>query len=106
MGVSMVRSEFRGQGIYSALCKRTIEFARREGFQIITSKHMLTNNPILIAKLKLGFKVYGIEVDAVHGTLLKLVYNLNEQMAEALRYRTGEIFLFDGGQIQNNFGSP
>lgn len=106
MGISMVSSEFRNQGIYSALCKRTIEIAKREGFQIVTSKHMLTNNPILIAKLKLGFNVYGMETDAVHGTLLKLVYNLNEQMSEALRYRAGDIFSLDQNKLQNSFGPP
>ena len=106
MGVSIVRPEFRGQGIYSALCKRTLEIAKREGFQSVTSKHMLTNNPILIAKLKLGFKICGTETHAVTGNLLKMVYNLNEQMAEALRYRAGEIFLFDEEQVHGNFCMP
>ncbi len=101
----MVQTEYQRKGIYSALCKETIEIAKREGFQTISSKHMLTNNSILIAKLKLGFKVSGMEMDAVHGTLLKLVYNLNPQMTEALRYRAGEIFFFNEKKIQENFGS-
>jgi GNAT superfamily N-acetyltransferase len=106
MGVSMVRPEFRGQGIYTSLCKRTLEIAKREGFQSVISNHMLTNNAILIAKLKLGFKICGLETHAVHGTLLKMVYHLNEQMAEALKYRAGEIFLFNEEQIHENFGTP
>jgi len=105
MGVSAVLPEFRRRGIYGALCKKTLEIAKREGFQSVASKHLLTNNAILIAKLRLGFNICGMETDAVHGTLLKMVYNVNPEMAEALRYRAGEVFLFDQKRIHASFGN-
>ena len=106
MGISMVSPEFRGQGLYTMLCERVLEVAKQEGFQSVISKHMITNNAILIAKLKLGFKICGLDVHAVNGTTLNMVYNLNPQMAEALRYRAGEIFVFDEEQVYENFGTP
>lgn len=106
MMVSMVRPEYRGSGIYTAICKRVLEHAKAEGFQSVSSKHMITNNPILIAKLKLGFKICGLEVNAVNGTTLNMTYNLNEQMADALRFRAGEIFLLDEEQLHESFGAP
>lgn len=106
MAMSTVRPDYRGRGIYTALAKRVLEETREAGFQAVTSKHMMTNNPILIAKLKLGFKIYALETHATHGTLLNMVFHHNELMAKSLRFRTGEIFLFGEDEIYENYGLP
>lgn len=106
MAMSTVRPEFRGKGIYTALARRVLEETREAGFQAVLSKHHLTNNPILIAKLKLGFTIYAIESHAVHGNLLNMVYHHNEQMKKSQRFRAGELFLFSEDDIYSNYGLP
>ena len=90
MGISAIRNDFRGRGLYSALAKRVLEMTREAGFQAVSSYHLMTNNPILIAKLKLGFNIFGFETHAVHGTLLKMVFHHNVLMQKSLRFRAGE----------------
>ena len=46
---------------------------------------------MIIAKLKLGFTIKGIEVDAVHGTLLRLNFHHNGLMKAAARFRAGAV---------------
>ena len=59
------------------------------GWQSISSRHLLTNNPIIIAKLKLRFLINGIEIDPVHGSLLRMTYHHNSLLSEAARFRVG-----------------
>lgn len=106
MAMSALRPEFRGRGIYTALAKKALALTKEAGFQSVTSKHQMTNNPILIAKLKLGFKIVGTEVHAVHGTLLNMVYHHNELMEKSLRFRAGELFLFSEDELYEFYGGP
>ncbi len=106
MAMTTVRPEFRGRGIYTTLARKVLSETKEAGFQAVTSKHQMTNNPILIAKLKLGFKIYGTEVHAVHGTLLNMVYHHNDLMEKSLRFRAGELFLFNEEEIYEYYGGP
>jgi hypothetical protein len=106
MAMSTLRQEFRGRGIYTALTQKVLALTNEAGFQAVTSKHQMTNNPILIAKLKLGFKFYGTEIHAVHGSLLNMVFHHNELMAKSLRFRAGELFLFSEDEIYLSYGGP
>jgi len=91
VGGSLVLPEYRFKGLYSAMMKRMLEITKAEGFSAVHSKHISTNNPILIAKLKLGFMINGFELDEVMGTLIKMVYHHNEIRRKAAFFRAGKM---------------
>ncbi len=86
---SAVYPEHRRKGFYSLLVKETIKEAKRLGYQMVTSNHVMSNNDVIIAKLKLGFQIMGIETFDDYGTTVKLVYHLNETRKKAFDFRTG-----------------
>ena len=106
MNLSFVRPEFRGRGIYSALVSKTLELTKLAGFQSVLSYHLMTNNPVLIAKLKLGFTIYGFESHAVHGTLLKMAYHHNELINRSQKFRAGQLFSMTEEELVENYGAP
>ena len=69
--------QHQGKGIYSALLPRILGVLQREGFQIVYSRHVATNNQVLVPKLKAGFVITGIEVSDVFGVLVHLSYFFN-----------------------------
>jgi hypothetical protein len=85
-----VLEQYRKQGIYTALLGKIIKIVSGCGFQIISSKHHLTNNPVLIPKLKAGFIITGIDLSDKHGTLAKLEYFTNPQRREIMNFRSGQ----------------
>jgi GNAT superfamily N-acetyltransferase len=87
---SAVLEPHRGRGIYSALIPRVVEAARREGFQIVRSRHAATNNRVLVPKLKAGFVITGMELSDVFGTLVHLSYFLNPTRRKVLDVRAGQ----------------
>jgi ribosomal protein S18 acetylase RimI-like enzyme len=91
MGASIVLKEYRKNGYYSMMVQKVFEITKEIGFQSVSSFHVATNNPIIIAKLKLGFTITGIQLDATHGILVKLVYNHNELLNRATKFRAGAI---------------
>lgn len=68
----------RRNGIYSRLVEMTIEHASVHGYVVIASRHTVHNNPVIIAKLKLGFFVSGFEYSEVYGPLVRLTYIVSE----------------------------
>ena len=64
--------QHQGKGIYSALLPRILEALQREGFQIVYSRHVATNNQVLVPKLKAGVVITGLEVSDVFGVLVHL----------------------------------
>ncbi len=91
MGASGVAPELRRRGHYTQLVSYFLRKTKELGFQVVSSNHILTNNSVIIAKLKMGFTIKGLEVDAVHGTLLKLNYHHNSMMKAAARFRAGAV---------------
>lgn len=91
MANSAVSPALRRAGVYSELIKKTLDITREAGFQTVSSHHLLNNNAVIIAKLKMGFVIRGIELDPVHGLLLKLNYHHNELLNKAVRFRTGAV---------------
>jgi hypothetical protein len=73
------------------MVRHVLAEARKQGFQIVTSKHVATNNAVIIAKLKLGFKISGIDLSDEYGTLVKLTYYLNETRQSVAEFRAGQI---------------
>ena len=91
MGASMVLPEFRKNGFYSQLVSRVISITRDLGFQSIWSTHIMTNNPVIIAKLKLGFQINGFESNVNYGNLVKLTYHHSDLRKRVTKFRAGAI---------------
>ncbi len=91
MAASLVLPGFRQKGYYSELVRCVLERTKEHGFQSLSSRHVMTNNPVLIAKMKLGFIVSGFEVTPVHGALIRLTYHHDELRKAAARFRAGAI---------------
>jgi GNAT superfamily N-acetyltransferase len=89
MATSAVLPAYRRRGLYTKLVRAVLERTRAAGFQMIHSKHGMTNNPVLIAKLKLGFTISGLEMSDVHGALVRLRYLFNERRAAIAEMRVG-----------------
>ena len=75
---SGVAAAERRTGIYSQLVEMVISHAGAHGYTSIVSRHAANNNPVIIAKLKLGFFVSGFEYSEVYGPLVRLTYLVGE----------------------------
>lgn len=91
MANSCILPEFRRKGLYSKLLDTVIEISKKTGYQTITSRHVSGNNPVIIAKLKAGFKITGFEMSEIHGHLIHLTYFHNKLRGEAFDVRSGMI---------------
>lgn len=86
---SAIFPEYRRQGIYTELLRMAVEHIKELGFQRIFSKHKMSNNNILIPKLKFGFVITGLFVNDDFGSLIELSYYTNSRRRELLEIRTG-----------------
>jgi ribosomal protein S18 acetylase RimI-like enzyme len=75
---SGVAATQRRVGIYSRLVGMVIEHASANGYASVVSRHAANNNPVIIAKLKLGFFVSGFEYSEVYGPLVRLTFLVGE----------------------------
>lgn len=90
---SAVFSEYRRQKIYSNMMKKVVARLSNLGFQRIYSRHKMSNNQILIPKLKFGFIITGFEINDVFGNLIELSYYTNPMRRELLEVRMGTMKL-------------
>ena len=97
MANSAVLPGHRRKGIYTALLLQVLERARAEGFQTVTSHHHPTNNAVLIAKLKAGFIITGMEITDDYAALVNMTHFFDPRRLHALGVRacaqrpTGEV---------------
>ncbi|MCB0413752.1 MAG: GNAT family N-acetyltransferase [Bdellovibrionales bacterium] len=91
MGASMVLPKLRRQGLYSKLVEKVLEITKELGFQSVWSSHIMTNNPVIIAKLRLGFTITGFESNVNYGNLVKLTYHHSELRKKATKFRAGAV---------------
>jgi len=89
---SAVLPAFRRKHIYERLLHATLEVVTRDGFQRVTSDHHPSNSAVLIAKLKAGFWISGVNVDDRFGTLVNLVWYSHQIRRESFEYRIGYSF--------------
>ena len=82
--------EHRRKGVYTALLPIVLERVKAEGFQVVSSRHNLTNNAVIIPKLKAGFVISGFEVNDMYGTLVQLSYFFNPTRRKMLDVRVGQ----------------
>lgn len=88
---SAVIESYRKQGVYTKMMELITETALQKGFQKISSKHRMTNNAIIIPKLKFGFTISGVELSPTFGTFVNLVYYPNDNINRVLKLRDGTI---------------
>ncbi|MCO4746177.1 MAG: GNAT family N-acetyltransferase [Proteobacteria bacterium] len=93
MASSAVLEGHRRVGLYTAMAEQMRDLAIEAGFHQLHSKHLCTNNAILIAKLQMGFQIVGMELSPDMGSLLKMELPLHALRADTLRARAGQTLL-------------
>lgn len=86
---SAVFESHRKKGLYTCLMKEMLKRASSKGFAKIYSRHIITNNDILISKLKQGFKITSFELSDAFGTMVHLTYFPSKIKNEILDFRSG-----------------
>ena len=74
---------FRGRGIYTAFLRQWIACLRAMGYERLTTSHHPNNRAALIADLKVGFDIVGMELHESHGPWVKMAYHLHEDRRQA-----------------------
>ena len=86
---SAVFPAHRNRHVYSALLQEVIDIVKVEGFQVVYSRHVATNNAVLVPKLKAGFVITAFEVSDVYGVLVHLKWFSNPLRRKAIDFRAG-----------------
>lgn len=63
----------RRMGIYSSFLTQFVQYLFEQGYERIISHHQVNNNPVIIAKLKSGFVINGMDIDERYGLQVQLV---------------------------------
>lgn len=87
---SAILPEYRGKTLYSLLLEEVIEHLRKKGIQRVLSYHSMTNNYIILPKLKKGFLITGLHVNDMVGTLVELTYYMNPIRRKIMDFRVGQ----------------
>ncbi len=86
---SAVFIDYRRKGIYTEMLNLAVNHIKKMGFQHIYSRHKMSNNSVIIPKLKYGFIITGMEVNDMFGNLIQLSLYTNEKRKELLEIRMG-----------------
>ncbi|MBC7743093.1 MAG: GNAT family N-acetyltransferase [Bdellovibrionaceae bacterium] len=86
---SAILEKHRRKNLYTCLMDAMLNRAIEKGFKKIYSRHIITNNNILIAKLKHGFKITGFELSEAFGMMVVLTYFPQKIVNEILDFRSG-----------------
>lgn len=86
---SAILEGHRKKGLYTCLMREMLKRVLEKGFSKIYSRHMMTNNDILIAKLKQGFKITTFELSDDFGTMVHLSFYPSKIKNEILDFRSG-----------------
>lgn len=89
MHTSGVEPAHRRLGLYTALLRHLVVRAHEEGYERVTSLHSASNQPILIAKLKEGFVVSGLQMNVEVGLVVRLELPLHALGRAAFDTRSG-----------------
>lgn len=84
-----VHPGYRRRGIYRSLIERVLALTGELGFASVISCHAPGNNPAIIAKLSLDFRIDRLEIDALHGPCLWLRYFHDPDELAAYEFRNG-----------------
>jgi RimJ/RimL family protein N-acetyltransferase len=78
--------EFRNKGIYQAFLRQLIAYLKAAGYERLTSTHHPNNRAVIIAELKVGFNIVGLELYEGAGTILKVAHMLREDRQRAFEW--------------------
>ena len=88
---SGVLENHRRKGIYSLLLKKMLTIIKDKGFQVVYSMHNVTNNAVIIPKLKQGFFISKMEINDSFGLMIHLNYYTNPLRKKMMMYRSGSL---------------
>lgn len=86
---SHVHPDYRRRGAYGDIVQRMLGYTREIGFSAVVSDHAPSNNAILIAKLKAGFRIIGMDINGMIGPSVLLKYFHNQAHLRAYEFRCG-----------------
>ncbi len=75
--------EYRQAGIYTAFLKELVKYLKAKGYERVTTSHLPNNRAALIADLKNGFNIIGMELNESHGASVKMACSLYEDRRKA-----------------------
>lgn len=88
---SAVLESHRGKGLYTCLMREMLKRVVPKGYEQIYSRHHLTNNAIIIAKLKEGFKITNFQLSYHFGAMVHLTYFPSKLATDILDFRAGYV---------------
>lgn len=65
---------YRRQGLYTAFLPKYLAYVTALGYERVTTTHHPNNRAIMIAELKVGFNIVGLELHESHGPLIRMAY--------------------------------
>jgi ribosomal protein S18 acetylase RimI-like enzyme len=84
-----VHPDLRRQGVLTAILDRLLGYTAEAGFDQAISEHAPSNNAVLIAFLRRGFRITGLAIDAALGPTLHLAYFHHAEHLAAYELRNG-----------------
>lgn len=84
-----VHPDHRGKGLYREYMARLLAYTKEAGFRAVKSEHAPSNNAVIVAKLRAGFRIYSLEMDPAAGPSLCLRYFHDPLELAAYEYRCG-----------------
>src|SRR5262249_37362219 len=69
---------YRGRGLYTAFLSKYLAYVTALGYERVTTSHHPNNRAIMIAELKAGFNIVGLELHEAHGPLVKMAYLVHD----------------------------
>lgn len=88
MGNSGFLLAHQKKGLYTKLLAFVLAVLKSEGFQHVRSTHHVTNNAVILPKLRAGFCIQGIQIDD-NGVMAILQYNFNKIYRDYMDIRSG-----------------
>jgi RimJ/RimL family protein N-acetyltransferase len=77
---------YRGRGLYSAFLPKYLAYAAALGYERVTTTHHPNNRAIMIAELKVGFNIVGLELHESHGPLIKMAYFMHADRRDGFEH--------------------
>ncbi len=90
---SVVNPAYHRRGIYSEIIARALAYSDALGYAVVISEHSPANNAVLIAKLRAGFRITGLDIDGAFGISVMLAYFHDPAELAAFRFRCGDATL-------------
>ena len=89
MELTGIYPEHQNQGLYKEILKIVMEKAKAKDFAIVTSKHHVVNNAVLVPKLKAGFVIHSFEIHPNYGLMVHLRFYTREHDRQLHSFRAG-----------------